>query len=364
MKKIVTITSTVDGKTQRRTWVRDLTDAAINLKGRGAATRDLGARMTDGQYAVIQRRLKDIYTESARGIRAKTLQFARAHESRVLKYKKQLEAGEINQADFDAWMRGQLFQGRAWEQRAAQIAEAMTRADEQAMALVNRGKLGVFIDNANYIGYTAERHAGARLGFGLYDQETVARLIRDDPALLPMGKIDPAKNYAWYNRKMGDIVTQGILQGEDLDGMMMRMALDLNESSLSTLQRNVRTAYTSAQNAGREAAMRQVQAKGLRVQKRWICTHDAYTRDAHADLDGQIVDVDSPFDSLLGPIMYPGDPGADPKNVYNCRCALGYVYPDYDQGQGLPRTDGEADDNTAHNENYREWLARKAKEAG
>ena len=39
-------------------------------------------------------------------------------------------------------------------------------------------------------------------------------------------------------------------------------------------------------------------------------------------LDGQLADVDKPFHSELGDIMYPGDPEADPANVYNCRCTL------------------------------------------
>lgn len=32
--------------------------------------------------------------------------------------------------------------------------------------------------------------------------------------------------------------------------------------------------------------------------------------------------MDKPFESELGDIMYPGDPSADPANVYNCRCTI------------------------------------------
>ena len=68
---------------------------------------------------------------------------------------------------------------------------------------------------------------------------------------------------------------------------------------------------------------------GIEVKKKWLATLDNRTRDAHAYLDGEEAEVDEPFHSILGNIMYPGDPNADPANVYNCRCTLIYVYPKY-----------------------------------
>ena len=46
------------------------------------------------------------------------------------------------------------------------------------------------------------------------------------------------------------------------------------------------------------------------------------TREEHLELDGQEREIDEPFENSLGEIMYPGDPDADPANVYNCRCTL------------------------------------------
>ena len=61
---------------------------------------------------------------------------------------------------------------------------------------------------------------------------------------------------------------------------------------------------------------------GIKLKKRWLSTLDNRTRHAHALLDGQTQPNDKPFHSILGDIMFPGDPSATPANIYNCRCTL------------------------------------------
>ena len=90
--------------------------------------------------------------------------------------------------------------------------------------------------------------------------------------------------------------------------------------------RNARTAVTSAENSGRIDRMKEATEKGLIFKKRWIATSDSRTREWHAELDGAIQDLNKPFTNAVGDIMFPGDPNADPANVYGCRCALGWEY--------------------------------------
>lgn len=289
---------------------------------------DYGERMTQRDYQALVHKLNGVYREAANDLKMKAASWAHAHEARVKKYRAQVARGEITEADYRAWMRGQLFQERAWRQKQRQLAETMAAADETALKMVNSGKIDVFAKNANYLGYSVERALGVDVGFGLYDRAAVTRLIRDEPTLLPMPRIAKDRDIAWYNRVIGNAVTQGILQGEDLDGITMRVALETGEKSLDAMRRNARTAYTGAQNAGRQEGMRQAKLLGVVLKKRWMCTLDGHTRDAHAELDGQEADVEEAFQSSLGPIMYPGDPSADPANVYNCRCTMVQVNPE------------------------------------
>lgn len=316
---------------------------------------DIGERYTEQAYDDLRRRLRQVYSDAQRDIAAKAASFERGHRERVKKHLKEVREGKITKADYEAWMRGQVFQREQWQKKREQIAQIMTRADEQAMAMLNDGRIDVFAENANFMGWNMERGTGADFGFGVYSQKAVKRMVRDNPDLLPRPRVDKGKDYAWYNRIVNDAVTQGIMQGEELSDIMLRIANDTGERSISAMLRNARTAYTGAQNAGREDAMQQVRAKGVRVQKEWAANHDSSTREAHAELDGKRVDIDEPFDSMLGPIMYPGDPGADPANVYNCRCSLIEHFPDY------PDSSGEAvkRDTRENRSDYKTWKRGK-----
>ena len=132
------------------------------------------------------------------------------------------------------------------------------------------------------------------------------------------------------------------------------------ERGLNALRRNARTAYTGAQNAGRVEGLKRARDDlGIHVKKRWMSTLDDKTRDSHQDLDGKTAEIEEPFESLLGPIMFPGDPDADPGNVYNCRCTLTYVYPKYNTA-AVNRADGETGENVGA-VTYREWKEAKEK---
>ena len=86
--------------------------------------------------------------------------------------------------------------------------------------------------------------------------------------------------------------------------------------------RNARTAVTGAECRGRQDSYEKAEESGIHIKREWIAAIDGRTRHVHRLLDGQLADVDKPFKSELGDIMFPGDQSADPANVYNCRCTI------------------------------------------
>lgn len=60
------------------------------------------------------------------------------------------------------------------------------------------------------------------------------------------------------------------------------------------------------------------------MKKIWLSAGGDRTRDEHADVNGQTVALNEPF-NVDGEMMeYPGDPSGSAENVINCRCVLGY----------------------------------------
>lgn len=292
---------------------------------------DRGERATEREYAALKRKITKEYKQAYKEVAKKGEDFLAAHKERDAKYRQMVEAGDMSKADYAAWLRGQVFQGKQWEARKKQMADTLYNADQTALQMTNKARFNVFAANANYTCKQINKDIGANASFHLYDAHTVQRLVKDNPDILPPRRIGKDKAYRWYNQRMNNAVTQGIIQGESIADIALRIGRETGEGELSAMLRNARTGFTGAQNAGRIEGLHQAEELGIRVQKQWMATLDDRTRDTHADLDGQVVDVDEPFITSAGnEIMYPGDPDADPSEVWNCRCTLVYVYPDYD----------------------------------
>ena len=156
--------------------------------------------------------------------------------------------------------------------------------------------------------------------YNMLDERTIAHLIKD--GTIPQREIDEKKDKTWNTKQIGSTVLQGILQGESIKDIAKRLMpiVDKNEASAV---RNARTMTTCAENRGRLDRYADYESKGLVMAKVWIATGDNRTRDWHLTLDGQEVARDENFiDGEGNPLMYPGDPDAEPETVWNCRCSM------------------------------------------
>ena len=314
---------------------------------------DLGVEMTEKTLEEINERIKRVYSEAERDLRKKAEEYTLKFIEKSKQKQADVEAGKITAQDYRNWLFGQVFIGKQWKSKVDQMARTLVHSEEAAVQVVRDGQLNVFADNANFMEYSIYKEIGFNGNFIIYDGTAVARLIAEEPELLRRRVVDGELCEAWNRKIIANCITQGIIQGESIDKIAKRMARDTASRDMKAMIRYARTAMTGAQNAGRQLAMEASVDQGITVLKVWIATLDERTRDAHADLDGQIVDVKEPFDSELGPIMYPGDPAADDANVWNCRCTLGYEYPDSpSKGQRYDQENGEVIDDM----DYDEWV--------
>jgi SPP1 gp7 family putative phage head morphogenesis protein len=278
----------------------------------------------------IEKRLIETYKEAQRDILQKMAEFEKKHRAKNALMQQKLKAGEITQEQYRTWMQGQVFIGKQWEEKKKSIEKILLDADRQAAKIINEKSLDVFAESANWSAYEIEKELGGAVNFGLYNTRTVSKLIEEQPELLPRRVINGVKADAWNAKKIANAISQGIIQGEGIPEISKRIARDTGISAGKSSTLYARTAMTGAQNAGRQERMLETEEQGIEVKKMWIATLDDRTRDAHSEMDGQTVDVDAPFHSReFGDIMFPGDPSAEPGNLYNCRCAMKHVFPKY-----------------------------------
>ena len=89
---------------------------------------------------------------------------------------------------------------------------------------------------------------------------------------------------------------------------------------ISNAKRIAKTEAHRIQQASTMDAQKSAKAKGADVLKQWSSALDGRTRPTHRRLDGQIREVDEPFEMDGKKAMHPGDFG-DPAEDCNCRCA-------------------------------------------
>ena len=240
--------------------------------------------------------------------------------------KKKLIGTEINgkiwtEEDYLQWRLNQIGRGERLDDLAVKVAERYTKANEVAVSYVNDATPSVYSLNRNYAAYTIEKVAG-NIGFTLWDESTVKRLIKDDPDVMPYypkeRAIKRGRDLKYGQKQIKKSVTSGILQGKSVGKIAKDLQARVSEMNRSSAVRAARTAITSAQNGGRMDSYKSASDMGIKVRKRWVATKDGRTRHAHQKLDGQTVDWDESFTSELGKIRFPGDPRAKPANVYNC----------------------------------------------
>ena len=291
---------------------------------------DVIDRYADDRYDQLRRKIRRAYWQAALDVKRDLRDFTQRHQARSAEMLARVEAGQMTDAAYRDWLQGQVFTGRRWEEKLRQITQTYVNADAKAREMVGEEDRDVFAFAANETAREIEGHMTTGASFDIYDTRTVDRLIAEDPEMLPEWKIDEEKDYIWNEQRVRNAITQGIIQGDSVQRIGERLTSELAASNAGKMQMFARTAITGAHNAGRVERMQEAEQMGITVLKKWLAVHDSRTREAHAYLDGQTRKPDEDFiDEDGNHIAFPGDPSAKPGLVYNCRCTLQYVYPEY-----------------------------------
>lgn len=262
----------------------------------------------------VTEQLKRGLREYERDRRAKSAEYA----ERISRLTDQT-AKDALAKEFQAWRDAALAEATAREDLLAKISYEILDADKLAREIV-AGRTGeVFSANVAWGTWQVERGLGSTCtAWTLYDQDTVARLLSENPDLYPVPDLDVQKAWRWNAQHLQSTITQAAVSGSSVDDIAKDlrrvMAMNVRDSI-----RVARTAMTGAENAGRVNAYQRAQSMGIELEQTWLATLDGRTRLSHRFMDGENVPVNGTFSNGC---RFPGDPSGPASEVMNCRCTL------------------------------------------
>lgn len=119
-----------------------------------------------------------------------------------------------------------------------------------------------------------------------------------------------------------DVLTEALVQGLGIREAAKELRERVAGVSRARATAIVRTELLTASNFG---SLIGAQSTGLKLNKRWLATSGARTRQSHQEANGQTVGLDAFFRVGSGQGRYPGDPLLPVDEKVNCRCTQTYV---------------------------------------
>lgn len=298
---------------------------------------DKGYDLTEKELKALEKQIYDSYKEAYDGLTEIIREYFAKFADRDEAEKARLDAGDITEEQYKQWRLAQIGRGKRFEALRDKVAERMTNTNATAVAYVNDATPGIYSLNRNFAAYTIEQVTGD-VGFDLWDEQTVKRLIVEQPELMPYyppkRALKRGIDLAWGKKQITASVTSSILQGKSIKHMADDLQTRIITMNRDSAIRTARTAVTGAQNAGRMDSYFAAEKMGIKCRKEWMATLDGRTRHSHAMLDGEVVDNNKKFSNGC---RFPGDPDGAPAEIYNCRCTLVSVIEGIDTSNGKRR---------------------------
>lgn len=252
--------------------------------------------------------LKKQYEEAAKEVMAKI----HIHDNKI-----DIMLSEWDEIDEErrSILQAQIYQKKFQQQLKAQIDETVKK--------LNAGQYGSIEE------YLKDSYTTAAVGnaYDLHGQGVPLVIPIDKKAMLKSVELDPKlsnKLYGSYMDEMKDNIRAEVSRGIATADSYDHIARNISNRTNQSFNKTMRIVRTEGHRIQIEAAYEQQQkAKkaGADIVKQWDSTLDGRTRPSHRKLDGQIRELDEPFEVNGHKAMHPAGFGR-PEEDINCRCAL------------------------------------------
>lgn len=156
------------------------------------------------------------------------------------------------------------------------------------------------------------------------NQEEIVRAIQVDSKISNGLYRRMGEDVDKLKKSIQNELSRGIANGSSWSQIAEGIAFGMRSPFDKAFNRAIVIARTEGHRIQQEATLhcqRRAKEKGADVVKQWDSTLDSRTRPHHMELDGQIREIEEPFEVAGKKAMYPGAFG-DPEEDCNCRCCL------------------------------------------
>jgi len=176
-----------------------------------------------------------------------------------------------------------------------------------------------------YVGMYYDLHISSGIPLVIpINQDQVVKALKTDSKLSQGLYERLGEDVNYLKRSIRAELSRGISNGSTWNEMAAHIAKGMNSPFRKAYNNAIRIARTEGHRIQNEAALdgqRGAKSKGADIVKQWDSTLDSRTRPEHREVDGQIREIDEPFDVGGEKMQAPGV-GGSARNVCNCRCCL------------------------------------------
>lgn len=215
-----------------------------------------------------------------------------------------------------SWYAQRIYQPEYQEILAEQISDALDRLHKQEYDSIEDYLRDSYTNG--FVGVAMSMHRqGVPVIMPLDEAQIIRALVTDSQ--VKKGLYDAlGVDVDRLKRAISDEMARGIATNMSYGDIARNISHQMN-ISLAKARRIVLTEAHRIREAASQNARVQAREQGADVLKQWDATMDGRTRKTHRKLDGQIREVDEPFEVDGKKAMYPGGFGR-PEEDINCRC--------------------------------------------
>lgn len=216
-----------------------------------------------------------------------------------------------------------IYQKQYQEALKAQLEGALSNLQSNSYATVSDYLTKCYRD-----GYTGVMYDLQQTGIPIImpiDQVAVARVIQTDSKLSKSLYDKMGEDVTYLKKAVRAEVSRGIANGSTWNEVAGKLSRHMANTPFQRAYNNsIRIARTEGHRIQVQSAMdaqKIAKSKGADIVKQWDSTLDGNTRNLHRLLDGQIREVDEPFEVANLKVEAPGMFGLASEDC-NCRCCL------------------------------------------